>query len=182
MKSAALLLLLSPLAASAAGKVVSTTGVLTAGDKVLAAGDALPDGEVRLSSGTAVLATDDGRFLLKGPAKLTPKPALFHLSLGSLLTVLHKRNHRFAVSTPTAVAAVRGTDFYVDASPEGSNVCICKGKLDVSARGLKRFPLAAEHHLNHFLKPAGAKTTHAEAPMVGHDDAELDMLRELLKK
>lgn len=177
----AALLLLAPLSAAAAGKVVSTTGVLTAGGKTLVAGDALPDAEIRLSSGTAVLSTDGGRFLLKGPATLTPKPALFSLKLGRLLSVLDKRNRRFAVSTPTAVAAVRGTDFYVDAGPEGSNVCICKGKLDVSGKGLPRFPLAAEHHLNHFLK-AGAKTTHAEAPMTGHDDAELDMLRELLRK
>jgi hypothetical protein len=178
----ALLLVLAPLTASAAGKVLTTTGVLTAGGRVLAKGDALPDSEVSLSSGTAVLSIDGGRFLLKGPAKLTPKPSLFSLKLGSLLSVLDKRNRRFAVSTPTAVAAVRGTDFYVDAGPEGSNVCICKGRLDVSGQGLPRFPLASQHHLNRFLQAAGGKTTSAETPMVGHDDAELDALREMLKR
>ena len=127
------LFMCAPFAASAAGRVLSVTGTLTAGDTVLKAGDSLPNAEVRLSSGTATIAIDGGRFLLTGPARFTPRKSSFRLDLGGLLSVLTRRaGRRFSVRTPTAVAAVRGTDFYVEAGTKQEvDVCICKGALEV---------------------------------------------------
>ncbi len=180
-----LLLLASPLAASAAGRVVSTTGKLTAGGKTLRAGDALPDAEVRLDSGTATLAIEGGRFLLTGPARLTPRRTVFHLRLGALLSVLEKRAGRtFSVRTPIAVAAVRGTDFFTEITPEGElDVCICRGRIEVAGKGAKPVPMAAENHLHYrFAKAKSGTTVDRDPPPehLGHDDDELDELHALL--
>lgn len=180
-----LIILGSPLAAAAAGRVVSTTGKLTAGGKTLRAGDALPDSEVRLESGTATLAIDGGRFLLSGPARLTPRKTVFQLKLGALLTVLEKKVGRtFSVRTPIAVAAVRGTDFFTEISPDGElDVCICRGRIEVAGKGAKPVPMAAENHLHYrFAKAKSGTTVDRDPPpeTIGHDDGELDALHALL--
>lgn len=177
-----LLALLAPLTASAAGKVISTTGALTADGASLAAGDALPDAEVRLASGTATLAMDGARFLVTGPARFTPRKKSVRLDLGGLLSVLtHRAGRRFSVRTPLAVAAVRGTDFFVSVSPRQEvDVCICRGKLRVTADKMEPLPLEAHDHLNYRFWSAKTETARAKSPMVGHTDAELDALRALL--
>lgn len=180
-----LLVSCAPLAASAAGRVVSTTGELTAGGKALQAGDALPDAEVRLESGTATLAMDGGRFLLKGPARLTPRKTVFRLEFGSLLSVLERRaGRRFAVRTPTAVAAVRGTDFFVEVRPKSeADVCICRGAIEVTAKGMKALPMTSENHLLYRFAQSASRTSVDRKPAgarLGHNDAELDALRKLL--
>ena len=169
-------------AASAAGRVLATTGVLTAGGAALKAGDALPNDEILLSSGTATLAIEGGRFLLKGPARFTPRKSYFRLDFGSLLSVLtHRAGRRFQVRTPTAVAAVRGTDFYVEVGTKREvDVCICRGALEVSAKGMDVLPMAAEHHLNYRFWPVKSGVARDKSPMRGHTDEELDALRDLL--
>lgn len=178
----ALLLACAPVAASAAGRVISATGALTVGDLVLKPGDTLPNDEVRLASGTAILSINGGRFLMTGPARFTPKKSGFRLDLGGLLSVLtHRAGRRFSVRTPTAVAAVRGTDFYVEVgSKQEVDVCICRGAIEVRAAGMETLPMAAEHHLNYRFWPAKSGTAREKSPMVGHTDADLDVLRGLL--
>lgn len=177
-----LLLAFAPVAASAAGRVLSTTGSLMSGGAALKAGDALPDAEVRLASGTATLAIDGGRFLLTGPARLTPRKSSFRLDLGGLLSVLtHRAGRRFSVRTPVAVAAVRGTDFYVSVGAKQEvDVCICKGALEVTAKGMEKLPMASQSHLNYRFWAARTETAREKSPMIGHTDAELDVLRGLL--
>lgn len=178
----ACLLSCAPAAASAAGRLISTNGAPMAGDRALKAGDALPNAEVRLASGTATFEIDGGRFLLTGPARFTPKKSAFRLDLGSLLSVLTKRaGRRFSVRTPTAVAAVRGTDFFVSVgSKQEVDVCICRGALEVAAKGMDKLPMISEHHLNYRFWIVKSGTAREESPMIGHTDAELDVLRGLL--
>jgi ferric-dicitrate binding protein FerR (iron transport regulator) len=184
MKILVLALLLSSMAAaaSAAGRVVSTTGRLTSGDITLKAGDELPNSEVKLASGTATLSIDGGRFLLTGPARFTPRKASFRLDFGGLLSVLtHKAGRRFSVQTPTAVAAVRGTDFYVQVGPKKeTDVCICRGALKVTAKGMDALPMASEHHLNYRFWQVNSGVARDKSPMIGHTDAEIAVLHELL--
>ncbi len=177
-----LLLACVPSAASAAGRVISATGTLMADGKALKAGDPLPNAEIRLASGTATLAMDGARFLLKGPARFTPRSSYFRLDFGSLLSVLrHDAGRRFSVRTPTAVAAVRGTDFFVSVGTKQEvDVCICRGALEVSSKGLDALPMAAKDHLNYRFWPVKTGTARDKSPMIGHTDAELNVLRGLL--
>jgi len=184
IRRAFLLVLLAACApsASAAVRVLSTTGALTSGDSAYKAGDELPNAEIRLASGTATLAIDGGRFLVTGPARFTPRRSSFKLDLGGLLSVLTKRaGRRFTVRTPSAVAAVRGTDFHVHVgSKQEVDVCICVGALEVSAKGMETLPMKSEHHLNYRFWTAKTETAREKSPMIGHTDAELDVLRGLL--
>lgn len=177
-----LLLSSAPCAASAAMRLLSTTGALTAGDTVLKAGNELPNAEVRLASGTATLAIEGGRLLLTGPARFTPSKSSFRLDLGGLLSVLTQRAGRgFSVRTPAAVAAVRGTDFFVSVgTTQKVDICICHGALKVSAKGMKTLPMAADNHLNYRFWIVKSGTAHEKSPMIGHTDAELDALHGLL--
>jgi len=181
VKALALALVLAA-PARAAVRVVSTTGVLTSAYTTLKPGDELPDEEVRLSSGTATLSIDGGRFLLTGPARLTQRKASLRLHLGSLLSVLTKKaGRRFSVWTPTAVAAVRGTDFFVQVGPRKEvDVCICRGALKVTAKGMDALPMASESHLNYRFWQVNSGVARDKSPMLGHTDAELDVLRGLL--
>ncbi|MBI5245710.1 MAG: FecR domain-containing protein [Elusimicrobia bacterium] len=178
MKSLPLIAVLTCLLAAPAGaamRVAATTGVLSAGGKTLKPGDVVPDAEVSLSSGAAVLTVDGGRFLVTGPARFTPGKKQVRLGLGSWLSVLTRKAGRtFSVKTPAAVAAVRGTDFYVGVGPAGeTDVCICDGKLEVTGDGMAAIPLAAKHHLNYRFISSAGKTSGAKAAMIGHTDAEL---------
>ncbi len=177
-----LILAAAPSAASAAGKVLSTTGVLKTGDATLKAGDALPDAEVRLASGTATLAIDGARFLLKGPARLTPRKKEFRLDLGALLSaVAHRAEGRFSVRTPTVVAAVRGTDFFVEVGPQQQvDICICHGALKVTGKGMDAVSMKSEGHSSLRFWPVKSGTAHAKGEMIDHTDAEIDSLRALL--
>jgi len=179
----ALLLLLAcaPAPAAAAGRVISATGQLTSGGRALRAGDELPNEEVRLASGTAVIAIEGGRLLLTGPARFTPKKSQFRLHLGSLLSALKHGNRRFSVRTPTVVAAVRGTDFFVQVGPKREvDVCICRGALAVKGAGMSALPMSAENHLNYRFWNVKSGTAREKSPRVGHTDEELESLRALL--
>src|SRR5579872_5189621 len=59
------------------------------------------------------------------------------LEKGSVLSqVKHLKSHEtFAIQTPTAVCAVRGTEFETTASEQGTMVAVYKGLVGVSAMG-----------------------------------------------
>ncbi len=178
----AIIFLASAAPAAAAFRVVSIDGRLSANGKELKAGAVVADGSrIELADGTATLATPTGRFLLRGPAVLIPRKAGVTLSLGGLLSVLRGKARGFSVRTPVSMAAVRGTDFYVEARGESeSYVCICKGALETSAKGVRAEPIASEHHLaRRFVKKDG-KIARLPAPFEAHTDAELDDLRHAL--
>jgi hypothetical protein len=170
--------------ASAAMRLISTTGVINAGGKTLIPGEVVKAGvEITLSTGTAVFETGAGRLLLKGPARVTPERKSILLSLGGLLSVLPKLHKRpFAVRTSNAVAAVRGTSFFVEArSDDSTYICACMGKLQVSGTGLKKAPLESEHHTAVMIDTDGSKTSRTPAGQEHHTDAEIDELRNAIR-
>ena len=108
-----------------------------------------------------------------------PRKASATLSLGGLLSVI--RGKSFVVRTPITMAAVRGTDFYVEARGESeSYVCVCRGTLETSAKGVPAEPISAEHHLARRFVKKGTKIERLPAPFEAHTDAELDDLRHAL--
>lgn len=185
----ALLLAASAHAAPAMSVASVEGGALTRASGKLKAGDALKDGEkLSLSAGRAVLRVGDaGHVLVKGPAKFVVNPgdkAGFQLRLGALLSVLPRlAGELFSVRTPAAVAAVRGTDFYVAAGQLDTYVCACDGKLDIGASKGEHpsLPLEGTHHnaRRYRTGPKGVveAPVDAERALEKHTDEGLAALR-----
>ncbi|MGH6940739.1 FecR family protein [Hypericibacter sp.] len=129
------------------GHVAKTRGsgetALAAGDKV-AVGDSIVTGE----DGKVDLRFTDGSLLTVGPssrvevARFAPKAgggsgeALLSLLSGIIKLIVDDgtRWGRFAVQTETAVAAVRGTEWLVEAAKDTSAVLVLSGTVEVASR------------------------------------------------
>lgn len=148
------------LPATAAPRLAATNGWVvrqrensTSWDKV-SEGDALAKGD-RIRTGAGAKATitfdDDSRVEL-GPKSFfllqeaEPKAATMQLTLGFLKAWVAKiSSRRFEVRTPTAVCAVRGTEFSVDVNAHGrTNVQMFTGLMAVSD-GLGNEAMVKEH-------------------------------------
>lgn len=128
-------------------RLVHASGSVTIGGKAARPGAALPEGEpVDTGAGsTAVIELPDGsRLKLRASSRLsvaTPKPGLTEarLTLGSVFAKVAKRleGRSFHVRTPSAVAAVRGTEFFT-AFGRGKGdaadlwVCVKEGAVELS--------------------------------------------------
>ncbi|MBI5595727.1 MAG: FecR domain-containing protein [Elusimicrobia bacterium] len=164
-------------------RVLSVSGgVLTSGGKPAAAGTVVADGaELRLDAGHAVLDFGgEGKVQLDGPAVLAVGGRRLTLSGGGLLSVLPRLKGRYAVATPVAVAAVRGTEFYIAVRKDGGTyLCLCEGAVEVTGgKGVKysqRFE--AKHHLPAVFAHEGKTLKRSEAPMLEHQDADIEALR-----
>lgn len=130
--------------------------------------------DVSLSSGTRVVDLPWGRVKLTGPGEMTVSRDGIRLRLGRLLLALPKVGPRgFAVRTPHAVAAVRGTEFYVDAQPRSTYVCACEGKLAVG-----KTPISATRAKRHSARRfERGRLVDPEPGMLGHADDEFPPLR-----
>lgn len=178
------LLALSPPAFAGGFRVASAEGgILMINGQPAGVGAALIDGAVlHLTAGKAVLDFgEEGKVLLTGPADFVVEKHGVELKTGGLLSVLHKLAGGFEVKTPSAVAAVRGTEFYVEARGEKDTyVCICDGKVDVSARGASGKPIAMKSKKKHksLLFTLGESgLAKKPAKMEGHTDAEIASLK-----
>lgn len=181
---AAVFLLLPALARAEGFRVASVQGgLLTLGGQPVGGGAELKDGSVlHLTAGKAVLDFGgEGKVLLTGPADFTVEKRGLSLKTGGLLSVLKKLVGGFEVSTPSAVAAVRGTEFYVEARGEKDTyVCICDGKIDVTARGGAGKPVVMKSRKKHkalLFSRGGDGLSKKPAKMEGHTDAEIASLR-----
>ena len=112
-------------------EVSGETGMpLEEGDRIVVAEDAFA--EVALDGGSLITVRENSDFLLEKTAK---GDSSFFLKIGSLLAKIEKLNsHRLSVRTPTAVAAVRGTEFGVEVEDGASHVGVFDaGKVEVTA-------------------------------------------------
>ena len=182
---ALLLALVLPSAALAGGFSVESVqgGLLTLNGQPVGGGAELKDGaSLHLTAGKAVLDFEkEGKVLLTGPSDFTVEKRGVNLKTGGLLSVLSKLKGSFEVSTHAAVAAVRGTEFYVEARGENATyVCICDGKVDVSARDGSGKPVAMKSKKTHkslLFSRGGAGLSKKPAKMEGHTDAEIAGLK-----
>jgi len=102
---------------------------LEEGDRVVVAEGG--SAEVALDGGSLVTVRENSDFKLEKAAK---GDSSFFLSVGSLLAKIQKLGtQRMRVRTPTAVAAVRGTEFGVETDGESSHVGVFdEGKVEVT--------------------------------------------------
>lgn len=87
--------------------------------------------EVALDGGSLITVRENSEFKLE---KTDKAESVFSLSLGSILAKIQKLGEqRLKVRTPTAVAAVRGTEFGVEVEGDDSHVGVFdEGKVEVS--------------------------------------------------
>jgi ferric-dicitrate binding protein FerR (iron transport regulator) len=164
----------------AAAKVLSVTGALQVNGRLAGAGTLLRRGDrlatgpasrafIGFSDGSALRLNADSRLDL---SRLTGWTELA-LRSGSVLNAVHKGS-RYSVTGPRAVAAVRGTVLYVEATPARPGyTCVCEGSVEVRARGRQaRQVVTSQEHAAVEVGPDGLKP----AGMEGHTD---DDIREL---
>lgn len=87
--------------------------------------------EVALDGGSLITVRENSEFVVEKTAR---GDSSFFLKAGSLLAKIQKlASSRFSVRTPTAVAAVRGTEFGVETDGEETHVGVFdEGKVEVS--------------------------------------------------
>ncbi|MBI5597320.1 MAG: FecR domain-containing protein [Elusimicrobia bacterium] len=136
-------------------------------------GDAVADGE-SVAAGPRALAVvempDGSRLKLRESTSikviLSPEPGgasgAFLNSGGLFARVKKGLNRRFSVSTPNAVAAVRGTEFFTAYGREGSEgrdlwVCVGRGAVEVKADASPQAILVKQGE--GVLLPGGRRTT-----------------------
>ncbi|MBI2387710.1 MAG: FecR domain-containing protein [Elusimicrobia bacterium] len=101
---------------------------LEEGDRVVVADGA--SAEVALDGGSLITVRENSDFKIEQAAK---GDSTFFLSVGSLLAKIQKLgSQRLRVRTPTAVAAVRGTEFGVEAGDETYVGVFDEGKVEVT--------------------------------------------------
>lgn len=105
------------------------------------------------------------------------------LQSGSLAAVLKELTptasaNRFQLDTPTTVAGVRGTVFYVKVlDPNATYFCLCNGEISLqdNSGGNQQTLEAAHHHAVEYAR-SGGKITVKSAQLLYHTDAQMQRL------
>lgn len=164
-------------------KVASAMGgTLTSDGKPVSVGAELRDGAVvRLDAGQAVLElAGEGRVMLTGPAEMTVGGREVSLTRGRLLSIFRRLKGSFSVRTPVAVAAVRGTEFFVEARDDGRTyLCLCEGALEVTGMpgtGYRK-TIRSKHHGSYIFSQHGKRLDRGPWKMEGHTDGDIGKLK-----
>lgn len=93
---------------------------------------------------------------------------------GKVLNILEKRSV-YSVRTPAAVAAVRGTIFFVAAiNSDSSYICACNGTIGIEQlNGSPLKQLSSPHHQANFCKKENGQPIMSAAGMYEHTDLEI---------
>lgn len=169
-------------------EVVEVEGRLTAEGRPVGAGYFAGPG-VRLelaSDGRASFRLGkEGSIQLRGPATFAvnggPQSGL-DLWRGRILAVLPSLKSPFHVHAQGLIAAVRGTDLYLDLAGKDLYLCVCEGTVEVSdnlPRGYRK-TIRAEHHQGVGYHRSSGSTLESDHAMEGHTDEEIDELRGLI--
>ncbi len=136
------------------------------------------------NSSTAFVIGDNA-FLMRANSqvKFTPRNnsklsiSTLRLITGGLLSVFGPGPKKLITSTATI--GIRGTGVYMEAQEASSYVCLCYGKVDLSANVSvdKTEELETKHHKG---KNIGKDGLIADAGMANHSDDELVMLEDLV--
>lgn len=177
----------APLEKARTFRVTAIEGRVESGRVRLSVGD-------RLTAGASVRTSDSASVVMKAPGraavKLGAKSAMticesgdtinLQLKRGSILAVVSRGKGAFSLSTPTAVAGVRGTAFYVEAlGRDRTYVCLCEGALWLATRDTACEIRSADrsHHTPVMItKDSSGRLTPAPAPMLHHTNEDIEAL------
>ncbi|HEY9593854.1 MAG TPA: FecR family protein [Spirochaetia bacterium] len=165
-------------------------GSVSVDGKDAAIGDIVPLGSVvRTGQGAVAEIAFNGRnavrlaestTLLFNPGNLQSGS---ELRQGALTLVLKKLvagagGESFIVRTPSAVAGVRGTSFFLKVeSPASTYVCACNGAVSVlGTDGTPLRELASAHHSGLHIEGTGGQPKLTEAGLLYHTDSDLQQV------
>lgn len=151
-------------------------------------GDAVPLGAVVTTASASLVEIE---FSTRNAIRLSESTTLVfnprNLQTGSelrqgALTMVLKRistganGEGFVVRTPSAVAGVRGTSFFLKVeSPTSTYVCACNGVVQVlGPDGSQLKELVGNHHAGARIQSAGGAPQLSDAPLLYHTDADLE--------
>ncbi|MGO9411698.1 MAG: FecR domain-containing protein [Spirochaetia bacterium] len=163
-------------------------GTVTVDGRPAAIGDTVPLGSVVVTSAQSLA---DIEFNVRNVMRLSENTTLVfnprnlqtgsELRVGALTLVLKALpsgafGESFLVRTPTVVAGVRGTSFFVKVeSPSSTYVCACNGVVQVlGADGRPLKELAASHHKGVRVAGSADNPQVADAPMLYHTDEDVE--------
>jgi len=163
-------------------------GTVTVDGRPAAIGDAVPLGSVVVTSAQSLA---DIEFSARNVVRLSANTTLVfnprnlltgsELRLGALTLVLKNLSagtaaENFLVRTPTTVAGVRGTSFFISVeSPTSTYVCACNGAVQVlGPDGSVLKELVASHHKAVRVTGGVGTPQVTDAPMLYHTDKDLE--------
>ncbi len=163
-------------------------GTVTIDGSPAGIGDTVPLGSVVATSAASLV---DIEFNARNAVRLSENTTLVfnprnfqsgsELRQGALTLVLKQLSRGaggegFLVRTPSAVAGVRGTSFFMKVeSPTSTYVCACNGAVQVlGADGSLLKDLVGSHHRGARIQQAGATPQLTDAPLLYHTDADLE--------
>lgn len=177
-------LIRSVLAAGMESRIRRLQGDVRFNGKTLQVGDILTTPLEVVTGDRAFAAFNVGRnaYLVRGHSRMTiAGPAetgvTVNVAVGRMLAVFEKGKAQ--VSTPTAVAGIRGTGIYVEAEAERSYVCLCYGSAELSSRqnaALSESLRTSHHDAPRYISSSGI----VPAPVKDHSDDELFLLESLV--
>jgi hypothetical protein len=163
-------------------------GTVTIDGRLAGIGDAVPLGSVVATSAQTLA---DVEFSARNVVRLSASTTLVfnprnlltgsELRRGALTLVLKNLTssaaaESFLVRTPTTVAGVRGTSFFISVEdPSSTYVCACNGSVQVlGPDGSLLKELAASHHKAVRVSGNGGTPQVTDAPMLYHTDKDLE--------
>ncbi len=106
--------------------------VLVEGDRIVTGSGGSVD--IGLTDSSVIRLKENSELILKGLRQTEASQVRLSLVSGRVLNLVEKekKNANYFVDTPTVVAAVRGTSFEVNASPDESSVYVVEGSVEVT--------------------------------------------------
>ena len=177
-------LIRNALAAATESRIRRLQGDVRFNGKALQIGDPLSAPLEVVAGDRAFAAFNVGRnaYLVRANSRVTISAAQeigvdVKIAAGRMLAVFEKGKAQ--VSTPTAVAGIRGTGIYVESEADRSYVCLCYGSAELSSttNAETRESLNTHHHdAPRYISAVGI----VPAPVMNHTDAELTLLESLV--
>lgn len=138
---------------------------------------------ISVQAGSAVEIRQNSRLTI---GSSTRKKTSMKLLAGVLWSILPKGQADYEVVSPSAVAGVRGTTFFVDASTHGTTaLCVCEGEVDLAPGGAKSHTIVSQHgHQGYLITGVGhhAKVKSLGKPrfdIASHPNTQRDILKAL---
>lgn len=177
-------LIRNAVAAETESRIRRLQGDVRFNGKILQVGDIISAPLEVVAGEHAYAAFNVGRnaYLIRANSRVTisaPKEAgvAVDVAIGRMLAVFDKGHAQ--VSTPTAVAGIRGTGIYVESEADRSYVCLCYGSAELSSTDNRelRESIATRHHdAPRYVSRNGI----VPAPVKNHSDDELSLLESLV--